>query len=179
MFCTTTEQCLNYITNSECSSGQCYCLIDHQPDSSRLHCVASQCQRDATCYTTSCCQLADKNSVCDVTLATSSGAGVCACVTNYVPSVGGGQCAKKYLIGDKCSSSTQCSTVMADSTCSASTGQCACVNGYQALQELAGCTRIPLSKVNALLLRRVMHFLSVEMLINSPNSPVLHRLNIA
>ena len=147
MSCNTTAQCLSYITNSQCVGYRCTCLAGYQPDSSDLHCLATTCQRGDTCYATSCCQLADKNSVCDVTSTTSNGVGVCACAANYVLSVGGAQCAKKYSIGDKCSSSTQCSTVMANSVCSTSTNQCLCVNGYEALPDLSGCTRIPISQV--------------------------------
>jgi hypothetical protein len=147
MACNNTKECVGHIINSECIGGQCQCLTDYQPDASLLQCLATVCRRGAACHTTSCCQLADVNSICDMTSSTDV-LGSCACVTGYVPSVGGGPCAKKYVIGDDCTSSTQCSTVMADSTCSRSTAQCACSVGYQALADLSGCARLPLSQVS-------------------------------
>jgi hypothetical protein len=146
MLCTSTQQCLNIVANSQCVGDQCQCPVDYQLDSTQVNCVATSCQRGATCHTTACCQLADKNTICDVT-STTGGVGTCACVANYVPSIDGRHCAKQYHIGDSCSAADQCSSVMAGSTCSPSTGQCACVTGYQALDDLSGCTKLPLFQV--------------------------------
>jgi hypothetical protein len=147
MACNNTNQCIDYIVNSQCDGGQCLCQADYQPDSSMLQCVAKVCPRNSACYTTSCCQLADKYSICDTTSATST-VGSCTCAAGYVPSVGSGPCTKKYLINDFCSSSIQCSTVMAGSACSGSPGQCACVAGYKTLNDLSGCVRLPLAQVS-------------------------------
>ena len=116
--CSTNTDCTASIANSSCVNGLCSC------DAGFTASNQSQSECYLNDFTALVCSV---DSDCAAYAGSACISGLCGCPAGYT--VGNMRCNRRG-IGDTCTSATECTAAIGNSTCDGTSGTCVCLTGY-------------------------------------------------